>query len=363
MSVDRRTVLTATAAALVGSMAGPALARGLFAPSSNVEVEGRGRRGPRAQAANVVDVGTGETIQAAVDRAPAGATVRVPPGTYNETVVIEKPLSLIGSGYLQTHIVADRSLFRWAGRPRERYVVGALNVRDTRDVRIAGFTLVGALEGVWVSASRRVTVSDCMSCAHDSSGYYLWGSQACEVVRCEASDCAVGIYQGGSVDIRIARSVFRHNRGGRVPHLDDDAYPGIGVLIGNLSRGCTVEGNLLSDNVDWGLGTSLGVHEVTTHANTIRGNATGVFVGERGLSMRDDNVAGNREWGVDSAVDVDAREVWWGATDGPSGAGPGTGDVVTAPVRFRPWRRAPSHLQPVGPRSSPPRRGGRGGGA
>jgi hypothetical protein len=301
-----------------------------------------------------VHVAPGASIQAAVDRAPAGATVVVPEGTYHETVVIEKPLALIGAGYDRTRVVADRSRFAWSGRTRERYIVGALNVRDTRDVLIAGFTVQGALEGVWVSASRRVTISDCMSCAHDSSGYYLWGSQSCAVLRSEGSDCAVGIYQGGSVDIRIAGNVFRRNRGGRVPHLDDDVYPGIGVLIGNLSRGCRVEANLLADNVDWGLGTSLGVHEITTLANTIRGQPVGVFVGERGLRMREDNVAGNADWGVEAAVEVDAREVWWGAPDGPSGAGPGSGDRLPATVRFRPWRSAPSRLAPVGPRATPP---------
>lgn len=303
---------------------------------------------------STVHVAPGGSIQEAVDRAPAGATVFVPEGTYHETVVIEKPILLIGAGYRRTRVIADRNRFAWSGRTRERYVVGALNVRDTRDVLIAGFTVQGALEGVWVSASRRVTISDCMSCAHDSSGYYLWGSQSCAVLRSEGSDCAVGIYQGGSVDIRIAGNVFRRNRGGRVPHLDDDVYPGIGVLIGNVSRGCRVEANLLADNLDWGFGTSLGVHEITTRANTIRGNPVGVFVGERGLRMREDNIVGNVDWGVDAAVEVDARDVWWGAPDGPSGAGPGSGDAVPSTVRFRPWRTAPSRLAPVGPRETPP---------
>ncbi|MDZ7706431.1 MAG: right-handed parallel beta-helix repeat-containing protein [Trueperaceae bacterium] len=304
--------------------------------------------------AREVEVQPGESIQAAVDRATPGAVVRIPPGTYQETVVIEKPLALIGAGYRRTTLVADRGRFRWAGLARERYVVGAVNVRNTRNVLIAGMTVQGALEGVWVSASRYVTISDCMSCAHDSSGYYLWGSVACTVVRSEGSDCAVGIYQGGSVDIRIARNVFRRNRGGRVPHLDDDDYPGIGLLMGNLSRGCRVEGNLLAENTDWGMGVSLGVHEVSTLGNTIRDNPTGVFVGERGLRMRADNVAGNADWGVDSAAEVDAREVWWGAPDGPSGAGPGRGDAVRAPVLVTPWRRAPSRLAQVGPRARPP---------
>lgn len=341
------------ATALAGVVGGSAA--GFRAPASwAAGTLGGASRRVDAAAASTVHVAPGESIQAAVDRAPAGASVFVPEGTYHETVVIEKPLALIGAGYDRTRVVADRSRFAWSGRTRERYVVGALNVRDTRDVLIAGFTVQGALEGVWVSASRRVTISDCMSCAHDSSGYYLWGSQSCAVLRSEGSDCAVGIYQGGSVDIRIAGNVFRRNRGGRVPHLDDDVYPGIGVLIGNLSRGCRVEANLLADNVDWGFGTSVGVHEITTLANTIRGNPVGVFVGERGLRMRDDNVAGNADWGVDAAVEVDAREVWWGASDGPSGAGPGSGDRVPSTVRFRPWRSAPSRLAPVGPRETPP---------
>jgi hypothetical protein len=349
--VGRRRLLARGAWALAAVLAGGA-ARGASGGTS--------RGGPQrpwpveARPAATLRVRPGETIQAAVDRAPPGATVRVPAGTYRETVVIEKPLALIGAGHRRTTLVADRRRFAWSGRTRERYVVGAVNVRDTRDVLVAGLTLQGALEGVWVSASRRVTISDCMSCAHDSSGYYLWGSQDCAVVRCEGSDCAVGIYQGGSVDIRIARSVFRRNRGGRVPHLDDDVYPGIGVLMGNLSRGCRVEGNLLAENADWGMGVSLGVHEVSTRANTIRDNPTGVFVGERGLTMRDDNVAGNAQWGVDAAVEVDAPDVWWGDPDGPSGAGPGDGDVVPGTVRFRPWRRAPARLAPVGPRQPPP---------
>ncbi len=351
--IPRRRLLAGAAAALGGTLLGSSGARSGPAPAAALD-DRESRGGPSGQAAAEVRVAQGESIQAAVDRAPPGATVRVPPGTYHETVVIEKPLALIGAGHRRTILVADRSRLVWAGRTRERYLVGAINVRDTRDVLIAGLAVQGALEGVWVSASRRVTISDCMSCAHDSSGYYLWGSQDCAVVRCEGSDCAVGIYQGGSVDIRIARNVFRRNRGGRVPHLDDDVYPGIGVLIGNLSRGCTVAGNLLADNVDWGLGTSLGVYEVTTSGNTIRRNAIGVFAGERGLRMRYDNVAGNADWGIDAAVEVDAREVWWGAADGPSGAGPGSGDAVPGEVVFRPWRRAPARLAPVGPRQPPP---------
>lgn len=41
-------------------------------------------------------VGEDETVQAAVDAAPAGSTVEIPPGVYEETVRVDKPLTLRG---------------------------------------------------------------------------------------------------------------------------------------------------------------------------------------------------------------------------------------------------------------------------
>lgn len=52
----------------------------------------------------------------------------------------------------------------------------------------------------------------------------------------------------------------------------------------------------------------------------------------------------NREWGMlvsgqNAAVggNVQAQNNWWGAKDGPSGAGPGHGDAVSPLVDFTPW--------------------------
>jgi len=49
------------------------------------------------------------TIQAAVNAAVDGDTVRVFPGVYNEQVVLRKDIVLQGSGYEYTHLVADAS--------------------------------------------------------------------------------------------------------------------------------------------------------------------------------------------------------------------------------------------------------------
>jgi parallel beta-helix repeat protein len=43
-------------------------------------------------------VGPGESLAAAVDRAPPNTTVRIPPGTYEGGLVVDKPVTLLGAG-------------------------------------------------------------------------------------------------------------------------------------------------------------------------------------------------------------------------------------------------------------------------
>jgi hypothetical protein len=59
-------------------------------------------------------------------------------------------------------------------------------------------------------------------------------------------------------------------------------------------------------------------------------------------------IEGNATYGVEVAAgsghvaSVDARNCWWGAADGPSGEGPGSGDAVTTVVRYDPWYTIPA---------------------
>jgi nitrous oxidase accessory protein len=40
----------------------------------------------------------GQSIQAAIDNAPSGATIRVHAGSYRQNLLIAKPLTLVGVG-------------------------------------------------------------------------------------------------------------------------------------------------------------------------------------------------------------------------------------------------------------------------
>lgn len=53
------------------------------------------------------------------------------------------------------------------------------------------------------------------------------------------------------------------------------------------------------------------------------------------------NITGNASYGVYSAnTSVDAKSNWWGASDGPGGSGPGSGDAVSGNVVYSSWKGA-----------------------
>jgi large repetitive protein len=60
--------------------------------------------------ASVSTVAAGQSIQAAIDAAPAGGLVLVQPGLYNESLILTKPLQLQGWGATATQIVAARNV-------------------------------------------------------------------------------------------------------------------------------------------------------------------------------------------------------------------------------------------------------------
>jgi hypothetical protein len=63
--------------------------------------------GARAAATDII-VQAGMSVQAAIDAAPAGATITLPAGTFTESITITKPLTLQGAGWEKTTIGPDR---------------------------------------------------------------------------------------------------------------------------------------------------------------------------------------------------------------------------------------------------------------
>ncbi|MHB8868323.1 MAG: right-handed parallel beta-helix repeat-containing protein [Thermoleophilia bacterium] len=109
-----------------------------------------------------------------------------------------------------------------------------------------------------------------------------------------------------------------------------------GIYLGPFNSGHLIAGNCFRDNgwdglvVDllesyYGVNPQYGV----TSAIAATGNS---FLGNGGSGAAVLGMPTN-------GFLLDAAQSWWGAADGPSGEGPGTGDAVTANVAFAPWQQ------------------------
>jgi len=105
------------------------------------------------------------------------------------------------------------------------------------------------------------------------------------------------------------------------------------------SDGSTSAGILVS--TFFGPGT-----EANITGNEIENNTTGIFVGFDGsdastVVARDNNIFDNDNGAFSTAVNIDAVENYWGAANGPSGLGSGSGNGVNAEIDACPYYNAP----------------------
>jgi len=116
----------------------------------------------------------------------------------------------------------------------------------------------------------------------------------------------------------------------------------------------TVTGNEIYNNDAIGLLVHSSSN-VTVRENNIHGNddtndtkytgSAGIWLTSEASTMdvADNCITGNADFGVknEATTVTDAEGNWWGAADGPSGAGSGSGDSVSTNVDYDPWATAP----------------------
>jgi len=176
------------------------------------------------------DGGCMSSIQAAVNAAAPNDAIRVAPGKYAETVLIGKPLSLIGAGASSTIIDAN-------GQDTGVNVDG-LDHSGLADVSISGFTVENAkFEGIVITNASGVTVSG-NRVVHNNANL---GAGVCPGLpnweTLEGFDCGEGIHLSGVDHSTIANNAVSDNAGGIL--LSDDT----GATHDNLITGNTVRNN------------------------------------------------------------------------------------------------------------------------
>jgi nitrous oxidase accessory protein len=256
------------------------------------------RKGPVPDA---VLVAPGESIQAAIDRAPSGGVVRLGAGEWNERVVIEKPLTLEGAGWEKTRIRVEEVPLpqlseallaesrkdaktseerrRFADEWVRRAVQPAIWVHDAsdvsvRDLRVQGSSDQGPDGGIGNQALIYFQRSSGKLSGCAIVGPYGQGVQVAEASDAEITGCLVAAIWGTGVRVD-----------GKDP--ERDAGPSRLRLLGSEVRNCHHRGVVI------------GTTDALVERCRISGSAWhGIRYDHAGPTIRDNVIFGNARSGI-----------------------------------------------------------------
>ena len=323
------------------------------------------------------------TIQAAVSQVDTGGTVHVAAGTYNESVTISKDgLTVLGDSssrpnitgglifaanltgltlqnfYVTGAAAANNSIVRMSGATEDLTVdncvfdgemtfgrlgfsggqlEGDVTIINSEFKNILGWALFESRSGSGGDGSAMGTVTFAYNHIHDSNGSVVFrGLSTDRTSRVDVYGNTWENIGGANGELGQHWAALEVNRA-----LEVNIYNN---TINNVSLGEWDEGQALQL---WNIDT------LDVHHNVISNNAQGVFIyGGAGAfaapsgSFYDNCISGNAAYGLSldptaTGGPLQATFNWWGAGDGPSGAGAGAGDTVSANVTFDPWHTSP----------------------
>ena len=178
------------------------------------------------------------TIQEAINAADPGDTILVPPGTYNESIIIGKQITLIGEGKENTVIV---------GRG-----VGDVIYVSSDGVKISGFTIKG-------SGNRYISPFE-----GGDAGIKLDGVENCVISNCIVTENNLGIFLNSSDNNIIENNTCYLNRkdGIHLRFSNNNIIRGNnctsngghgGIYLNPSSSNNLIENNICNFNADHGI--------------------------------------------------------------------------------------------------------------
>jgi nitrous oxidase accessory protein NosD len=249
-----------------------------------------------------------KTIGHAVSIAQPGGTIDVGPGSYPETVTIDKQLRLRGRG----------ATIDATGKVNGLVISGAGAAgSEIKGLRVAG----GIGEGILVTSTSNVSLTRNIV-ENNDQGHDTTATPECTTVGDVPGDCGEGLHLMGVTDSRVVGNLVDHNIGGIL--VTDETGPSHGNLIAaNVSRdngedcGITlpshngdavahpdqagvydnwVIGNVAKGNGGAGVGMFASGPGTAAYRNHVIGNAL-LGNGEAGIAIHahapDQNVSGN----------------------------------------------------------------------
>jgi len=313
------------------------------------------------------------TIQEAIDAAGSGDTIKVAAGLYKENVIIDKSLTLEGA---RAGVDArTRSGAETIVEPDEEEIGISILTAADRIVVIDGLTVQNGAHAIATPEfglmAASITVKNVRVLHPGDFGISLTFTINATVEHCYVEDAQVGINAGAVLPAPPTVATLRNNEVVN-SEFGITGYLGDSLIEGNLIRDFAnggvgisaqfldteIKNNTVSGYVDGaGLTFEKSHHDrpvsenVTVKGNSFTGNLHGIYVWPdqtevEGITVNFNNIADNSWSGVRNEVGetLDATRNWWGAASGPDhwDINPdGGGDSVSDNVDFEPWLGAP----------------------
>ena len=275
------------------------------------------------------------SIQAAINHAIPGDTVLVCPGTYPEQLLIDKPSTVKSTDGPAVTTVGANLYLVWITASNvtlEGFTITNPNAMSTADNSAIICSGAGNVSNIRILNN---IIEAPASPDRPSSDFGTFG---------------INCITGGSLsDVEVAGNIFRN--------IHDPDLDGVAIAIFFYSDAPGSSGINIHDNVIHDITAaagpdraraitiSSGVLGASITCNTLYDNGVGIRVTSTatGVEVHYNNIYDNTFRGLwnNTSGAVNAENNWWGAADGPSGEGLGSGDAVgntgSGSVDFDPW--------------------------
>lgn len=267
----------------------------------------------------------GETIQAAIDRAAAGDTIRIERGLYRENLRIEKTLTLQG---VHRPTISGGQKGDTIRVTAPDVVLDGLNVRDSGDslrAQNAGIyiqpgahraivrnsTLSYNLFGLWIEKAHDVQVLNNVitgkrdyDSARRGNGVQLYNTKGARIIENHISFVRDALYVDVSHHAVFQRNLLHHSRYGT--HYmnsyynlweDNDTWSNRGGLALMEVRDQVIRNNRAWNNADHGIMLRT-LQDATVDNNWVMGNGRGLFIYDTEYTKLRGNIVADNRTGV-----------------------------------------------------------------
>jgi len=256
---------------------------------------------PGGRTGNTLYVGPGQTytqIQAAIDSASMGDTIRVSAGIYNENVIVDKTVTIIGSGASSTTIDGggnDDAVFisaDWVNLTdfkitncgNIQYNDAGIELNNVSNCIIENNHLFSNNQyGILLNHSANNTVTNNNASSNTNDGIHLLSSTGNTILNNNAHSNNVGIYVNNFGGNTIINNIVTKNRWSGIildssfsNTLDNNTcntnYNGKGIYLDNSNNEILLSNTLINDGilVEGPLRKHWNTHQIET-TNTVNG--------------------------------------------------------------------------------------------